>query len=90
MIGTLLVKERKEPALMALFRAGIIRPRMEIATGPLERGIERGELRPDISVDVVVQAIAGAFFARHLVGGAQDDAWLESVFDTLWRGIAAG
>ena len=89
MIGTLLVKERDDPALMELFRARIIRPRLEIATGLVQRGIDRGELRPDIPVEVVMQAIVGAFFARHLVGRPEDDVWLESVFETVWRGIEA-
>jgi AcrR family transcriptional regulator len=89
MIGTLLAKERDEPALMALFRRAVILPRMEIASGIVRRGIERGEIRPDVPVDIVVQLIAGAFFARRLVGWPDDEAWLESVFDALWRGIAA-
>ncbi len=90
MIGTLLVKEREDPALMDLFRDTIILPRVEIASGLVRRGIDRGELRGDLAPDVVVQAIAGSFLARHLVGRPADDAWLETVFDTLWQGIAAG
>jgi AcrR family transcriptional regulator len=90
MIGTLFVKERSEPALIELFRGAIIRPRMQIGADIVSRGIERGEIRPDIAVDVAIQLIAGSFFARHLVGRPDDDAWLESVFDALWRGVAAG
>jgi hypothetical protein len=57
---------------------------------PLDSPGARGEIRSDITIDVVIQAIGGSFFARHLVGQADDDAWLDAVFDTLWRGIAAG
>jgi AcrR family transcriptional regulator len=90
MIGTLLVKERDEPALIQLFRTAVIGPRLEIASGILRRGVERGEIRGDVPLDLVVQLFAGAFFARHLVGRPDDNKWLESVFDTLWGGIAAG
>lgn len=90
MTGTLLVKERSEPALIELFRSAIIRPRMQIGVDIVSRGIERGEIRPDIAVDVAIQLIAGSFFARHLAGRPDDDAWLESVFDVVWRGLAAG
>jgi AcrR family transcriptional regulator len=89
MVGTLLAKERDEPALIELFRAAILRPRIEIAYGIVRRGIERGEIRPDVSVELLVQLLPGAILARHLVGQPEDEAWLDAVFDTLWRGVAA-
>jgi AcrR family transcriptional regulator len=89
-MGTLLVKERSEPDLIEQFRAAVLFPRMRIGADIVRRGMERGEIRPDIAVDVVIQFIAGSFFARHLVGQPDDDAWLDAAFDTLWRGIAAG
>ena len=88
MIGTLLVKERIEPALLDGFRAAIIEPRLQIAARLVRRGIERGELR-DVEPVVVVQMIVGAFFAGHLAGLPQDEAWLDDVFETLWRGVEA-
>ncbi|MBP1705383.1 MAG: hypothetical protein H6Q36_1122 [Chloroflexi bacterium] len=87
-MGTLLVKERSEPELMELFRSAVLLPRMQIGGGIVSRGVERGEIRPDVTIDVVIQLIGGAFFARHLVGKPDDDAWLDAVFDTLWRGIS--
>ena len=89
MIGTLLVKERDEPALIELFRAAVIGPRLAVAAGILRRGVERGEIRADVQLDLVVQLVAGALFARHLAGRPDDDAWLESVLDALWQGITA-
>jgi AcrR family transcriptional regulator len=89
MMGTLLAKERSEPALIELFRRVILLPRMQIGADILDRGIARGEIRPDITIDVVIQAIGGSFFVRHLVGQPDDDGWLDAVFDTLWQGIAA-
>ena len=88
MIGTLLVREQHDPALMDLFRAEVIRPRIELATSILRRGVERGEVRIDVRLDVVAQMLAGALFARHLSGEPEDDAWVDALFDAMWEGVA--
>ena len=48
----------------------------------------RRELRADFPVEVAVQMLAGEIFARHISGWPEDDEWLQSVVDTLWRGLA--
>jgi hypothetical protein len=88
-VGTVLVKERDEPMLLDLFRERIVRPRFELAAAMVRRGIERGELRSDVRLDVALPMLIGATFARHLAGLPEDEAWLEWLFDTLWEGIAA-
>jgi len=89
MVGTFLVKERDEPMLLALFRERVLLPRIELGTRILRRGIERGELRPDIDPEVVLPILVGSTFARHIAGFPEDDAWLTSMIDTVWSGIAA-
>ena len=49
----------------------------------------RGEVRADLPVEVAVQMLAGAVFARHVSGQPETDAWLQSVIDILWGGLAA-
>jgi AcrR family transcriptional regulator len=88
-LGTLLAREREDPALIELFRTRIIRPRMHLAGELLRRGIARSELRADAPVESVVQMLAGAIFARHVAGQPADSAWLHGLIDTLWRGLAA-
>ena len=88
MAGTLLATERTEPALIEMFRTAIYRPRLELAYEVIRRGIEHGQIRADVSPDVVLELIVGAIFARHMIGKPEDDAWLEAVFDIVWRGIA--
>jgi AcrR family transcriptional regulator len=89
MVGTLLVKERDEPMLIQLFRDRIIRPRIDLASQLLRRGVERGELRPDVQPEVVLPLLVGSNFARHLAGFPEDDAWLAAMVDTIWEGISA-
>ncbi len=88
MLGTLLVKEHEDPALLELFRQQLIRPRIEVVSGLLRQGIERGELRADLPLPLVVQMLVGAIFARHIAGQPEDAEWMEAVLDMLWRGIA--
>jgi AcrR family transcriptional regulator len=89
-MGTLLVKERSEPELMELFRRTILLPRLQVGADIVRRGMDRGEIRPDVTADVVIQLIGGSFFARHVVGQPDDDAWLDTVLDALWRGVSSG
>jgi AcrR family transcriptional regulator len=90
MLGTLLVKEREDPALVDLFRHAVIAPRIEIMGRLFRRGIDRGELRADISVPLVVQMLVGSLFARHVSGYPEDEEWLEALIDTLLEGIMVG
>jgi AcrR family transcriptional regulator len=88
MMGTLLVKERDDPELLDLFRRKVILPRMEIMGQVFRRAIDRGEVRGDVSIPLMVQMLAGSMFARHISGYPEDEVWLESVIDTLLRGVA--
>ena len=89
MAGTFLVKERDEPMLLALFRERVLLPRIQLGSAILRRGVERGELRPDIDPEAVLPILVGSTFARHLAGLSEDEAWLNSMVDTVWAGIAA-
>jgi len=88
-LGTLLVREREDPEMLDLFRKLVIRPRMDAVALLLHRGIEQGQVRADIPIDVVVQILAGAIFARHISGWPEDEKWLRSVLETVWSGISA-
>jgi AcrR family transcriptional regulator len=89
MIGTLLVRERDDPELLELFRIHVIRPRMAQAAELFRRGIDRGRIRPDLSVETATHLLAGALFARHLTTRPPDEVPLEVAVETLWSGIAS-
>ena len=89
-LGSLLVEDQREPGLLDVFRERILGPRREMVLAMLQRGIERGEIRPDIDPLVVTEMVAGAVFGHHIILGltATDD-WVASLVDHIWAAIAA-
>src|SRR2546423_6206314 len=47
-LGSLLVEDPREPDLLAIFRQRLLEPRRALVVGLLNRGVERGEVRPDV------------------------------------------
>ena len=88
MIGALLVEERRNPELFELFREKIMRPRRDDAVAILQRGVERGEIRADADLEVVVHALVGSMFARHILGAPGSKEMMELTVDTIWNGLA--
>jgi len=87
-IGALLVEERRNPALLELFRERIIRPRKDEAVMVLQRGVDRGEIRADVDLEVAVHAMVGAMFARHILGDLESIKRIEETVDIVWTGLA--
>ena len=88
MIGALLVEERRNPELFELFRERIIRPRRDQAVMILQRGVDRGEIRADVDLEVVVHALVGSMYARHFLGTPESRKRIEQTVDTIWSGLA--
>ena len=89
MIGALLVEESRNPDLFELFRERIIRRRRDEAVAVLQRGVERGEVRPGADLEVAVHAMVGATFMRHMLGIPESRQRIERTVDTIWRGLAS-
>ena len=89
-LGSLLVEEAREPGLLDTFRARLLAPRRELVEQMLRRGIERGEIRPDIDPFIVTEMIAGAIFGHHAILGLRGDkAWVDKLVDHVWAAIVA-
>ena len=74
----------------AAVRETFLAPRRAALEKVLERGVARGELRPDIDRDLALDVLAGPLFYRLLVtGGPLDDALAEGTVDLMLRGLAA-
>jgi AcrR family transcriptional regulator len=87
-LGSLLLEDRREPGLLDAFRARLLNPRRLLVEAMLRRGIERGEIRPDIEPLVVTEMIAGAVFGHHVILGMRgDDVWVASLVDHIWAAI---
>ena len=77
------------PRLVARYREQVVEPRRELVRVVLRRGIETGELRPGIDVEVAMLMLTGAVMAR----GKHDPTpaapgFVDRAVDELLRGIA--
>jgi AcrR family transcriptional regulator len=87
--GTMMVEGRKHPELLEGFRRGMLEPRVADIVAALERGKERGEIRPDLDSQVAVHALLGAFMYHRIAQGQPKKGWGEHVLDQLWPAFAA-
>jgi len=81
----------RNPELAACFRQEFVRPRRALILESLGRGVARGELRADVDLDIVADAMVAVIHHRLLITGQEVDEGLpERLVDLLWRGITAG
>ena len=79
---------QRYPRLVARYREQVVEPRRESVRTVLRRGVETGELRPGIDVEVAMLLLTGAVLAR----GKHDPTpaapgFVESAVDELLLGI---
>ena len=80
---------RRDPELAHSFREGFLARRRAALTVVLDRAVARGELRPDLDVELALDVLGGPLFYRLLItGGAIDDALAEGVAELILRGFA--
>jgi AcrR family transcriptional regulator len=87
MLGTVLAEENDTPELLALFRERLVKPRRQELRAVLEAARDRGELRPDANLDVAVNALVGAFFARYLAAEPLGGRFVSTLVDTVLDGV---
>ena len=82
----ILVAARTRVPELDLAYSEIVADKRARSAAVVRRGIERGDFRPDVDLDVVVDAFVSAIFYRFLVTNAPlDDAFRASVVDTALR-----
>lgn len=70
-------------------REAFLAPRRAALREVLERGVERGELRPDIDRELALDFLGGPLFYRLLItGGPLDEALAEGTVDVMLRGLS--
>ena len=65
----LLAEAAGSPEMHAIFRSALIEPRRAFLGTILRRAVERGELRDDLDVELVLDLVAGPFIYRLLIDG---------------------
>jgi AcrR family transcriptional regulator len=74
LVASLLFEASRNPELGRAFREHLTQARRNHLVDAAARGIERGELRPDVDVDVLVDAGVAQLLYRYLVAGEDIDA----------------
>jgi AcrR family transcriptional regulator len=86
-------ESERHPHLMERFRQIAIEPRRVAMRALLQRGVDEGELRPDVDVDVAMAAVTGTmlYYTKWGAQGGELPADLpEQIVDHLFRGLGPG
>jgi AcrR family transcriptional regulator len=86
--GALLMEEPYNPRLLELFRERMVNPQRRMVAETIQEGIERGQIRPDVDIEPVLDLLLGAFFASVFAGGRPGPEWPEQIVDALWPALA--
>jgi AcrR family transcriptional regulator len=88
-VGTAL----SNPAVLDAFRKHLMNPRQATIRKILQRGVERGDVRPDIDIELIADLIPGGIIFHKLFQLAPDAMlsadYPDRVLDTIWNGIKA-
>ena len=79
----------QRPELTRAVRERFLAGRRKALAAVLRRGVERGDLRPDLDVELALDVLGGPLFYRLLItGGPLDEQLAEGVADLILRGFA--
>jgi AcrR family transcriptional regulator len=79
----------QQPELARAVREGFLAARRAALSEVLRRGVERGDLRPDLDLELALDVLGGPLFYRLLVtGGPLDEQLAEGVAELILRGFA--
>ena len=80
---------RRDGQLARAVREGFLAQRRAALRAVLERGVERGDLRPDIDFEFALDVLGGPIFYRLLItGGPIDRELADGVVELVLRGFA--
>jgi AcrR family transcriptional regulator len=85
----LLADAADDPDLLEALQQSLVRPRRAAIAAIVRRGVERGELRADLDVDLVSEMLLGPMIARVLMSGGDPGA-IEGLPMRVWDTLAAG
>jgi AcrR family transcriptional regulator len=89
LIPNLVGEMAQRPELARAVRERFLAGRREALAAVLRRGVERGDLRPNLDVELALDLLGGPLFYRLLItGGPIDEQLAEGVADLILRGFA--
>lgn len=86
-IGSLL-GAREDPAAMALHRERVVTPRVAYLRSLLTRAVAAGLVAADADLDVTLDMLLGAVFARRIVGVPPARGWAARAVAVACQGVA--
>jgi AcrR family transcriptional regulator len=66
-VSAMLGAGQSDPSLIAAFRERFLKPRRQEAYATLRRGIERGELKKNVDMDLLLDSLYGPIYMRFLI-----------------------
>jgi len=82
MLGSVITALSSDPEFARRFREAFIAPKIEISRAIYQRAIDRGEISPDVDIEIISPALAGILLHRSFVMGVvPDDKTVERVID---------
>ena len=85
--GVVLAEESAHPELLQRWRTTVGAAALHAVAEIVGRGQERGQLRPDLDVQVVADLVLGAYMGHYSHVGPPDRRWVPTIIDTLWPGL---
>jgi len=82
MLGSVITALSSDPEFARRFREAFIAPKIEVSRAIYQRAIDRGEISPDVDIEIISPALAGILLHRSFVMGVvPDDKTVERVID---------
>lgn len=81
----------RDDSILKMYQ-GVVEPRREVMRGVLRRGIEKGELRPDLNIELTLLMLTGPSMVQGLFRWdprTPADGFAEALVDAVLRGAAA-
>ncbi|MEC0184756.1 TetR/AcrR family transcriptional regulator [Paenibacillus peoriae] len=89
-IAELIGEGQFDAGLAEAYQTRYIHPRRLEARQLLERGVQSGELKGNLDIELSIDLIYGPIFYRLLVtGGPLDDAYIQDLVESAFQGIRA-
>ena len=90
-IRELIALGQSDPGTLQAFVDGYLTPRRNATKEVLRRGIASGEIRPDVDLEILVDALYAPIFHRRLLEHQPlDDGFVSQLADMVFSSVAAG